>query len=99
MSVQPAPLWALLAVAAALGACGAWFMSHFAYRFGLLDLPNDRSSYNLPTPRGCGVGILAAFVVSSIWLGLPLLIWLPAALLAVVSFFDDKLDLTPPVPA
>lgn len=78
-----------------MGASGAWFMSRYAYRFGLLDIPNDRSSHNLPTPRGGGIGILAAFVVSSVWLGLPLLVWLPAAFLALVSFFDDKLDLSP----
>lgn len=82
-------------ISVSLGAFGAWFMSRFAYRFGLLDLPNDRSSHNLPTPRGGGVGILAAYIVTSLLLGLPLLLWLPAGLLAVVSFFDDKLDLSP----
>ena len=85
----------LFVTSLSLGLVGAWFMSRFAYRFGLLDIPNDRSSHNLPTPRGGGVGILAAFVVSSVWLGLPLLLWLPAVVLAVVSFFDDKLDLSP----
>lgn len=78
-----------------LGLIGAWFVSRFAYRFGLLDIPNDRSSHDLPTPRGGGVGILAAFVVSSLLLKLPTLFWLPAALLSLVSLFDDKLDLTP----
>lgn len=82
-------------ISVSLGAFGAWFMSRFAYRFGLLDLPNDRSSHNLPTPRGGGVGILAAYIVTSLLLGLPLLLWLPAGFLAVVSFFDDKLDLSP----
>jgi len=82
-------------ISVSLGSFGAWFMSRFAYRFGLLDLPNDRSSHNLPTPRGGGVGILAAYIVTSLLLGLPLLHWLPAGFLAVVSFFDDKLDLSP----
>jgi len=31
-------------------------------------------------------------------LGLPQLLWLPAGFLAVVSFFDDKLDLSPRTP-
>ena len=78
-----------------LGSAGAWFMSRYAYRFGLLDIPNDRSSHDLPIPRGGGIGILLAFVVSSLLINLPLLIWLPAAFLALVSLFDDKLDLTP----
>lgn len=87
--------WLLIILCLALGTVGAWFMSRYAYRFGLLDIPNDRSSHSLPTPRGGGIGILAAFIVSSLWLKLSLFIWLPAALLALVSFFDDRLDLSP----
>ena len=78
-----------------IGTLGAWFMFRYAYRFGLLDIPNNRSSHALPTPRGGGIGILVALIVSSLWLELSLFIWLPAVLLALVSFFDDKLDLTP----
>lgn len=74
---------------------GAWFMSRFAYRFGLIDIPNDRSSHVLPTPRGGGIGILTAFLIVSMYLRLPFYTWLPALLLAVVSFFDDRLNLTP----
>lgn len=78
-----------------LGACGAWFMSRYAYNFGLLDIPNTRSSHTLPTPRGGGIGILLAYISASLYLSLPILIWLPAVSLAIVSFFDDKLDLAP----
>ena len=87
--------FSLIIISFFLGMLGAWFMSRYAYRFGLLDIPNDRSSHNLPTPRGGGIGILAAFIASSLMLQLPLLVWLPAAFLALVSFFDDKLDLSP----
>lgn len=86
-----------LLIAYLLGWTGAWFISRYAYRFGLIDIPNDRSSHSLPTPRGGGIGILAAFIVSSLYLQLQLLIWLPAAVLALVSFFDDKLDLSPQI--
>lgn len=95
MNASPVPFVVLVSVAAAFGGCGAWFMSRYAYQFGLLDLPNDRSSHSLPTPRGGGIGILVAYIASSLWIALPLLIWLPAAMLAIVSFFDDKLDLSP----
>jgi Fuc2NAc and GlcNAc transferase len=30
----------------------------------LLDVPNERSSHSVPTPRGGGVGILAAFILA-----------------------------------
>lgn len=84
-----------LACSLALGASGAWFMSRYAYRFGLVDIPNDRSSHSLPTPRGGGIGILAAFIVSSLLVAVPFFVWVPAAFLALVSFFDDRLSLTP----
>ncbi len=74
---------------------GACFMSRFAYRFGLIDIPNNRSSHVLPTPRGGGAGILAAFLIVSGFLRLPVYTWMPASLLAIVSFFDDRLSLTP----
>ncbi len=35
-----------------------------ALRRGLLDLPNERSSHVLPTPRLGGIGILVAIVVA-----------------------------------
>lgn len=70
-------------------------MSRYCYRFGLVDIPNDRSSHELPTPRGGGVGIFVAFIVSSLFLKLPLLLWVPAAFLSLASFIDDKLELSP----
>lgn len=85
----------LIGISLVLGGGVAWFMSRYAHCFGLLDLPNDRSSHNLPTPRGGGIGILATFIVTSLWLNLSLILWLPAAFLALVSFFDDRLGLTP----
>jgi len=80
-----------------LGAAGAWFMSSFAFRLGLLDLPNERSSHSLPTPRGGGIGILAAFIFSALVLEIPYAFWAPAVFLAAVGFFDDRLGLTPKV--
>jgi len=70
-------------------------MSRFARSFGLMDMPNERSSHDLPTPRGGGVGILAAFAVASFALQIPPYLWIPAALLSLASFFDDRLDLSP----
>lgn len=48
----------------ALGGAGAWFISRFAFRFGLMDIPNERSSHEIPIPipKGGGIGILAAFL-------------------------------------
>ena len=70
-------------------------------RHQLLDHPNERSSHTQATPRGAGLGILAALLPA--WLALSMLIpppgeagdllrWLipaSALVLAAVSFIDD----------
>jgi UDP-N-acetylmuramyl pentapeptide phosphotransferase/UDP-N-acetylglucosamine-1-phosphate transferase len=85
----------LLSVVFLLGMAGAWFIARYACRLGLIDLPNERSSHITPTPRGGGIGILIAFVLITAVLHLPFGFWFPAALLAALGFFDDRLKLSP----
>src|SRR5690606_4466373 len=66
----------------------------------LLDIPNERSSHEHPTPRGGGLAIvvviLAAYAVTA-WLGQGEFSWgfiLGAALVALVSWLDDLYSLT-----
>lgn len=70
-------------------------MSLYACHLGLIDVPNARSSHALPTPRGGGVGILLAFVTASLFSGISHFLWLSAACISIISFFDDKLNLSP----
>lgn len=78
-----------------LGGAGAWIMGRLASQLGLVDHPNGRSSHATPTPKGGGVGILAAFALSSVTLNIPVGFWLPAAFLALFSFFGDRFELSP----
>ena len=39
-----------------------------ALAHGVLDIPNDRSSHRVPTPRGGGIAIALAAVAASIFL-------------------------------
>ena len=80
-----------------LGGAGAWFISRYAVRFGLMDVPNERSSHEIamPVPKGGGIGILAAFVLASISLGISATFWLSATLLALLSFLGDRVDISP----
>jgi Fuc2NAc and GlcNAc transferase len=87
----------LILISFFLGVAGAWVMSRIANRIGTIDMPNIRSSHNLPTPRGGGIGILASFAVSSLVLHFPLNFWLPAGMLSLVSFFDDRISLSPKI--
>lgn len=70
---------------------------NYALRKQLVDVPNDRSSHSVPTPRGGGVGIVGAFL-----LGLPVAVYLglltvadasvlaiPGLGVAAIGFADD----------
>ena len=80
-----------------LGGVGAWVISRFAFRLGLMDIPNERSSHEIPipVPKGGGIGILAAFVFAAIAFGIPAGFWLSASLLALFSFVGDRIDIPP----
>ncbi len=45
----------------------SWALTGFLYRYALaknlIDIPNERSSHSIPTPRGGGVAIVASFLV------------------------------------
>ena len=78
-----------------LGGGGAWIIGKSAPRWGLVDLPNKRSSHTIPTAKGGGIGILMGFVLSSLVLEIPASFWLPATFLALFSFWGDKVELSP----
>jgi Fuc2NAc and GlcNAc transferase len=60
---------------ALMGGIGAWIIGRFAGKLGLLDHPNERSSHKEPTPKGGGIGILAALLFVSIIAGVPFGFW------------------------
>ncbi len=78
-----------------LGGIGAWVIGISGQRLGLLDSPNSRSSHRSPTPTGGGIGILVSFAISSSIIQIPLLFWIPATFLALMSFLGDKFDFSP----
>jgi Fuc2NAc and GlcNAc transferase len=77
-----------------LGAAGAWLIAGMAFREHLLDAPNERSSHTVPTPRGGGVGILAAFIVAGLTLRIPTTFLFAAILISAVSFYGDYIRIS-----
>lgn len=81
-----------------------YLVRQLALKKNIIDNPNERSSHTVPTPRGGGLAIVIVW-----FLGLTYLFWLgkvdkelfyallSGILLAVVSAFDDVLDLSPKV--
>ena len=85
------------AASAGVAAAGAWLARAHALRHGLLDQPGERRSHQVPTPRGGGVGIAAAWVLACLvsgmngWMSaeLALAAGIGSLLVATVGFIDD----------
>ena len=92
------------AVAAAVLAGTGWLLP-FLERRAILDHPNERSSHDIPTPKGGGIVVVG--VVLAAWMGFTysfdggaFLLWLlpiTALALAVLSWIDDLRGLPPAV--
>lgn len=74
-----------------------WVLRRYALASSLMDIPNERSSHSVPTPRGGGVAIVLSFLAVLPVLGV--MQWLPwpfvigivgaGAGVAVLGFLDD----------
>jgi len=81
----------------ALGGAGAWLVVRWGSGFGLLDKANHRSSHKGVVPKGGGIGILAAFLLVSWVLELPVLFWVCAGLISLLSLYGDRREIPPKV--
>lgn len=78
-----------------MGGAGAWYISRPSSQMRLLDIPDARSSHRVVTPKGGGVGILFAFVLSAVLLGIPMTFVFSVMLVSLVSFYGDSRELSP----
>lgn len=91
---DPGGVWlALLALPAS--AFTVWLLSRGRAARIALDHPNQRSLHTTPIPRTGGLGVVAGIAVGWAAVGgtLPAALWGGAALLAVLSFADDRYGL------
>ncbi|MFU8789192.1 MAG: MraY family glycosyltransferase [Methylobacter sp.] len=73
------------------------FLRRYALAGNLIDMPNERSSHSVPTPRGGGVAIVLSFLAILLvlnaggWLSNPhgLALWGAGGAVAVTGFLDD----------
>ena len=78
-----------------LSAVGAWLIGKYGQSLYLLDKPNDRSSHLSDTPKGGGIGILAGFILSAVFLKMSAFFWMPTAMLSIISLVGDRYHLSP----
>ncbi|MEW6291340.1 MAG: glycosyltransferase family 4 protein [Thermodesulfobacteriota bacterium] len=75
----------------------------YAIKFRLLDIPNARSSHDVPTPRGGGIGIVISFLMTMLYLYVVddlqqtefYALFVGGLLIAALGFWDDHR----PIPA
>jgi len=87
----------LLFLAFSISYLGAFVVRRWALQSGVVDIPNERSSHDRPTPRGGGIAIVASFFAAMLlafsfypfdlrtYWGL----LLSAAAIAILGFIDD----------
>lgn len=78
-----------------MGAGGAFFTIKYAHLLGMMDRPGARSSHTVPTPKGGGTGVLAAFIFSCTCLHMNFILWIPAVLVSLMSYAGDRTHISP----
>ncbi len=90
-------VWWLLLTVFAVSWVSTLVLRRYALAKSLMDIPNERSSHSVPTPRGGGVAIVVAFLLAlPVLTGLDLLsmsalygLFGSGLLVAVIGFADD----------
>ncbi|WP_404940959.1 MraY family glycosyltransferase [Pseudomonas danubii] len=90
-------IWWLMLAVLGISLLLTWVLRRYALARSLMDIPNNRSSHSVPTPRGGGVAIVLSFLVASPFLTFfvdmpwPYIwaLWGAGALIAVIGFLDD----------
>jgi len=80
-----------------------WKTRQYSIRKGILDIPNERSSHQIPTPRGGGIAIVVTYTLSIlglVWMKSinPSLAWtiiIGGNTIAFVGFIDDLYSIPP----
>lgn len=89
--------WYVFPIAALVSLALTAVLRQYALNRSIIDIPNARSSHSIPTPRGGGVSIVVAFLLSVVLLAcLHLQAYAPITalfgsgiLVAVIGFMDD----------
>ena len=100
--MDSAVLLASVAIAAIIAVVLLHYVLRRASSIGLLDIPNDRSSHDVPVPRGAGLGIVVGVAVSTTILffagQVSLTILAPtmgaALLIGGIGLVDDRYDVS-----
>ncbi|HET8942683.1 MAG TPA: lipopolysaccharide biosynthesis protein, partial [Rudaea sp.] len=89
-------IWPWLLASGLLACLTTWLSLHYARRANLVDMPGQRRSHDVPTPRGGGIGIVVAVLAGLCAAGIlfpgskwPLLLIVAVTMVALVGWIDD----------
>ncbi len=96
MHVVSNTIWLWFLCSWLLACAVTWLSLHYARHAKLLDMPGQRRSHDVPTPRGGGIGIVVAVLAGLCAAGilfpgghLPLLLVIAIAMVALTGWIDD----------
>ncbi|SLM30000.1 Glycosyl transferase family protein (fragment) [Desulfamplus magnetovallimortis] len=72
-----------------VGFLGAFVFAKTLLSVHFMDIPNQRSSHNIPTPKGGGVGIVVSVILACAYLALPLSIQAALVIVALIGIISD----------
>jgi len=97
-------MYLILIIAFLISLIGTYFVRRLAFKNKVVDIPNERSSHSIPTPRGGGLAIVVAFYVGLFFIFYLKLIdknlffaLLSGFPLIIVSIIDDLKDVSPKI--
>lgn len=73
--------------------CSA-IISKLGYRISLVDKPNERSSHLRPTPRGGGIGLCLAFIITGIFIIKNTFLIVIAGIMGLIGFLEDRFTIS-----
>jgi Fuc2NAc and GlcNAc transferase len=72
----------------------AMIISKFGNILGFVDVPNERSSHIIPTPRSGGIGIVLAFIIIGLFIFKNIIFIILAGLIGFIGLLEDRYNLS-----
>lgn len=88
---------AVLVLSFLIGCLGSLATVKWGSRLSLMDLPSVRSSHSSSTPKGGGIGILAACLLFGAVLDVSFFVLIPAAGISMIGFTGDRYNINPKI--
>jgi Fuc2NAc and GlcNAc transferase len=72
----------------------AGIVSRYGSKVGLIDAPNKRSSHTVPTPKGGGIGLLLAFILTGVFVTQHQAFTILAGIVGLIGLLEDRFSIS-----